>query len=188
MRQALKKDRETLGLNAGIRIVDHDPCWPTFFEREKGILVSSLENQLEGIKHIGSTAVPGLAAKPVIDIMLGLKQDVMLDACIEPLKQLGYDYISKYESSLPLRRYFEKKPIQSHGKYYTYHLHVVHIQSEFWKRHLLFRDYLRTHHDIAKQYEQVKKDLAKRFTDTNEYADAKRDFVESIIAKAERQY
>lgn len=82
-----------------------------------------------------------------------------------------------------------RRSAPTHRQYFNaYHLHVVHIGSEFWKRHLLFRDYLRVHQDIARQYEQMKKDLAKRFSDTNEYADAKTDFIESIIAKAKTQW
>lgn len=95
-------------MNVTILIVDRDPRWPAFLEQEKEIHISSLKNQLAEIEHTVSTAVPGLAAKPIIDIMLGLHQDVRLDACIKPLKQRGYEYISKYESIFPFRRYFEE--------------------------------------------------------------------------------
>ncbi len=80
-------------MNVAILIVDRNPRWPAFLEQGKEILISLLKNQLAEIKHTGSTAVPGLAAKPIIDIMLGLRQDVRLDACIKPLKQRGYVYI-----------------------------------------------------------------------------------------------
>src|SRR5206468_3912812 len=90
---------------------------------------------------------------------------------------IGYEYLPKYEDMMPFRRLFAKKPPE-HAQ--AYNLHVVHLGHDFWARHLLFRDYLRAHPEAAQQYEQHKRELAPQFTNTNEYAHAKTDFITSI--------
>ena len=157
--------------------------WAIEFAKENALLLSLIKEWAQDIQHIGSTAIPGLAAKPVIDIMIGVKGLSEADLhCVSKIQSLGYDYIQKYEVELPNRRYFQKTSPQGIR---THQIHLVEINSDIWKRHLLFRDYLRLHPTIAKQYENLKKSLAETYSDTYEYANAKTTFIRNIEAKAQ---
>jgi GrpB-like predicted nucleotidyltransferase (UPF0157 family) len=157
--------------------------WPKKFEREKKLLLKAIGEWVEDIQHVGSTAVPGLSAKPIIDIMIGIESLTDADEhCIVPLEQLGYEYVQQFESETPERRYFRKS---SQGVR-TYQIHLVEIDSDWWQRHLLFRDYLRSHPQAANEYETLKQALAKVHSDTNEYATAKTAFIRKIEKKARR--
>ncbi len=92
-----------------IVIVDYDPLWPSLFEEEKKRLLSCVGEWAQGIEHIGSTAVPGLGAKPVIDILMGVRSIWDADHhCLEPIVRLGYEYIKEYKRDFPYRRYFSQ--------------------------------------------------------------------------------
>lgn len=165
-------------------IVDYDPQWPTIFDKEKTRLLDAIGSYVTAIEHIGSTSVPNLGAKPVIDIMVGLRHLADAAHCIAPLENLGYVYVPDFEDAMPYRRYFRKTlPHDPHE--HTHHIHMVETQHEFWSRHLLFRDYLRTHPDDAAAYEKLKRELAPQFTSGSEYADAKTEFITAIMAKAQ---
>ena len=168
-------------MTARIIIAEYDPRWPVIYENEARAIRDALDDRLAAIEHVGSTAVPGLAAKPVIDIMPGVARASDLDRCVSPLVGLGYEYVPRYEASLPRRRYFRKRPPGSSS---AFHVHVVERGSEFWDRHLLFRDYLRAHPDVAREYERLKRELAPQFTDSNAYAEAKTDFIRSVENRA----
>ena len=130
------------------------------------------------IQHIGSTAIGGIQAKPVIDIIIGvheLKQ--FKQSHIQKLVNGGYDYIDKYEKDLPFRRYFEKN---DDSGLRTHQIHLVNINSAWWFRHILFRDYMRRYPAQAKSYETLKLQLAPQFDDSGEYAFAKSEYVEDI--------
>ncbi len=162
--------------------MDYDPLWPGLFEEEKDRLLSCVGKWALGIEHIGSTAVPGLGAKPVIDIMVGVR--ILQDAdyyCLAPIVSLGYEYIQKYETDFPFRRYFRRAKT---GNVFEHHIHLVEQGTEFWKRHLAFRDYLRANREAAFEYEKLKRLLAPQFNDGNEYAAAKTDFIRKIEKKA----
>ena len=167
---------------ARIIIADYDPAWPGMFAAARDELVRAIGAWVTGVEHIGSTAVPGLAAKPVIDILVGVRTLAEADAhCIAPVVALGYEYIAKYEAEMPYRRYF-KWPAGD-GRL-EHHIHLVEQGSEFWERHLLFRDYLRAHPDSVRAYERLKRKLAPRFDDVNDYADAKTEFIRRAEARA----
>ena len=156
--------------------------WPSLYEQEKEILMTVGGKWIEAIEHIGSTSIPNIYAKPVIDIMMGLKNLSIADQhLVQLIQQLGYDYIAEYEKQMPYRRYFQK--INGEGGH-THHIHLVETGTEFWNRHIAFRDYLRNHSDIAKEYEALKLSLAPKFTDTNAYASAKTDFIKRVEALA----
>lgn len=168
-----------------VRIVGYDLRWPLLYEMEKDLILSVAEGMIVRVEHIGSTAVPNLGGKPIIDIMAGVSSLSNADKCIEPLEGIGYDYFPEYEETMPERRYFQKGmfPKEQH-----YHLHMVELDSDFWRRHLLFRDYLRTHPGIAEQYYELKKKLAAEYgSDREGYTDAKTSFIESTVAKARRK-
>lgn len=164
-----------------IIISDYNTQWPVLFEQEKKILLNALDKWQIIIEHIGSTAVPGLSAKPVIDILIGIDDLARVDSeFIKIVQSLGYEYVPQYEQEIPERRYFRKN--NEHG-IRTYQIHVVQKDSDFWHRHLFFRDYLRKHPEAVKEYDVLKRELAQHHTDTQEYARAKTDFIQNILNK-----
>ena len=166
-----------------IIITEYDSSWPSLFEEEKKRLSQILPPEIV-IKHIGSTSVPGLAAKPVIDIMIGVPSLELADEmCIEPIKELGYTYVPEYEKQIPERRYFRKL---NKEEIPTHHIHLVEHNSPWWNRHMQFRDYLRQHPDAVQEYALLKKELASQFSDTNKYASAKTKFVKKIELLAKK--
>jgi GrpB-like predicted nucleotidyltransferase (UPF0157 family) len=168
-------------MSGTIVISDYNPIWPDLYAHEERRIVDALGDLLVAIEHIGSTSVPGLAAKPRIDIMPGVASEADLDRVIEPITGLGCEYIAKWEDEMPNRRLFSR---ETSGEQIACNIHVVVFGGEFWERHLLFRDYLRRNPDVAAEYERLKRDLAPRFTVSNEYARAKTDFITSIEARA----
>src|SRR5581483_5441552 len=107
-----------------IEVVDYDPAWPGIYETERAAIVAALGPMVERIEHTGSTAVPGLAAKPIVDVLLGLSGAHELDACVAPLQSIGYEYVAQYESQMPFRRYFRKRRPRHP---YPHNLHVVRV-------------------------------------------------------------
>ena len=170
-----------------MEIWEYDIAWPLKFEEQKADIMNAIGNKVAGIEHIGSTAVPGLGAKPIIDIMVGLRQLSDAKECIEPLRRIGYEYVPELEAEIPERRYFHRGPSNVPEKHY--HLHMVEIDGEFWGVQVLFRDYLRTHSDCAREYCELKKDLAAKYRLNREaYTEAKSSFIKSTIAKARNEH
>ena len=164
-----------------ITIENYNPNWRNRFETEKQLLIKTLSPLNIKIEHIGSTSVEGLAAKPIIDIMIGLENFNLADEQIEKIENLGYQYISKYEDIMPFRRFFVKE----NNGIRTHHIHMVEIGTKFWTRHLLFRDHLKINIDDRDKYCKLKKELAKQdWIDGDEYAKAKSEFIQAIERKA----
>ena len=160
-----------------VEIVEFDPAWPAMFEEEKARILEACGEWLETVEHIGSTSVPGLAAKPIIDMMPGLRRLEDGRHCIEPMEKLGYQYLGEY--GIPERLYFNRGVPRSH------HVHMFVVGHGQWDRHLLFRDYLRTHPQAAAAYADLKRELARRHReDRDAYTDAKTEFVRTIEAQA----
>lgn len=169
--------------NVPVEICEYNAAWPLKFEEQKRDLMKAIGNKVVAIEHIGSTAVPGLGAKPIIDIMVGLRQLSDAEDCVEPLRRIGYEYVPELEAEIPERRYFQKGPSNVPEKHY--HLHMVEIHGVFWNVQILFRDYLRMHSDSAQDYFRLKKDLAARYRlNRKAYTEAKTSFIRSTIAKA----
>jgi GrpB-like predicted nucleotidyltransferase (UPF0157 family) len=166
----------------GIVVVDYDPQWPKMFEEDKRAIQRALGPLVHGIEHVGSTSVPGLAAKPIIDVMLGMNVDD-LDRIIEPLRRIGYEYNPDWEISMPLRRYFRRLAADGTN---THHLHAVPHGGTFWTRHLRFRDYLRAHPGKAQEYGALKKTLAGQQQGGIDYTFAKTEFIRSVEESAAR--
>jgi GrpB-like predicted nucleotidyltransferase (UPF0157 family) len=164
-----------------IVIETYNPQWPKKFSREAFMIRLMIARYTTAIEHIGSTAVPGLAAKPIIDILIGVKNLSDSPDFIPPLIRLGYIYIPEYEVDLPERRYLYK---HRNGKS-AFHLHMVETGSDFFKRHIAFREYLRSHPDAAAQYAELKLRLAKEYgSDRAGYTNAKTNFIQDIERKA----
>lgn len=163
-----------------IVIHEYDQAWPRKFDEER-VLLEGIFPETAIIEHIGSTAVPGLAAKPIIDIMIGMSYLDEAVARVPDLSRLGYAYVPEYETLLPERRHFRKP----HNGVREYHLHCVLKHSDFWKEHLAFRDHLRRHPEAASAYAIRKKELAARFgNDRDGYTDGKGPFIRAILRKA----
>lgn len=166
-------------------IVEYDPRWQNLFAAEGARIKEALDkNILVTIEHIGSTAVPGLAAKPIIDLMVGVRSLVDAQSAISPLEALGYLYWR--ENPDPARMFFVKGMPPS-GRQRTHHVHIVEVDGEFWQR-LLFRDYLRIHKDEAQRYAALKRELAARFrNDRQRYTDGKSEYIKAVmqLARAE---
>jgi GrpB-like predicted nucleotidyltransferase (UPF0157 family) len=169
----------TASPKAEVMIVDYDPAWPARFEEERKVLRQVLTPWLAGpIEHIGSTAVPGLAAKPVIDIMAGVETLEGSRDAISAAAPLGYCYFP-YQASV---RHWMCKPSDA---FRTHHLHLVPVSSPQWMRPIAFRNYLRAHHDVAAEYERVKRDLALKFRfDREAYTEAKASFIDAVTQEA----
>lgn len=160
-----------------IKIVDYNPDWPSIYQVEKAKLEQALGHLILDIQHVGSTSVPGLAAKPIIDIAIGIKDYPMPDAAVQAVVDLGYEHMGEY--GIPRRHYFRKGAPRSH------HIHVVELRNPEWDKYILFRDYLRTHPDTAAGYEVLKRKVALQHGhDRTLYTDSKAPFIESVIEEA----
>ena len=159
-----------------IKIESYNDNWPYFFEDIKSRIMDNIDKDNITIEHIGSTSVKDLASKPIIDILIGIKFQE-LDDYITPIKDLGFTYMKEYEKEIPNRRFFF---LENNTKRIA-HIHLVKIDSRWYKRHIAFRDELRSNEVIKKEYEELKYTLAKKeWKDGNEYADAKTKFIKSI--------
>ena len=159
-----------------IIIVDYDANWSIEYEQEKIEIIEALGDRIVDIQHIGSTSVPGLAAKPVIDILLGLKIPLKPDQ-ISSLEALGYLYLGEF--GITGRHYFRR------GIPRTHQIHAVQVNSEFWKTHILFRDFLRTHPAAAQEYEALKRHLAVEFCyERDRYTDSKAPLIHQLLVQA----
>jgi GrpB-like predicted nucleotidyltransferase (UPF0157 family) len=161
-----------------IHIVAYDPSWPNKFEREKELLQQTIKDFIVGgIHHVGSTSIPGLAAKPIIDIMIGgesLEKGKTLIPLLEKIQYCFYPY-------KPDQMVWFCKPSPYKR---TYHLHLIEYGSKLWKDRLVFRNYLRQHPDSRDEYARLKIKLAEKFRDDREaYTDAKEEFVNGILEK-----
>jgi GrpB-like predicted nucleotidyltransferase (UPF0157 family) len=160
-------------------LAPYNPDWPRRFEEERCVLAAVFAGVEAIIEHVGSKAVPGLGGKPVIDVMVGLRLLADVEARIPSLEAVGYEYVPQYEKQLPVRRYFRKPRFDAR----EFHVHCVVKGSEFWIRHLAFRDYLRAHPESASAYYNLKRDLATRLS-KEKYTDAKSSFIEGVLALA----
>jgi GrpB-like predicted nucleotidyltransferase (UPF0157 family) len=167
---------------ASIHVVPYDASWPERFEAERRLLAELLEPWLVGpVEHIGSTAVPGLAAKPVIDILGPVRDLDSSRSAIEALRALSYRYC-EYRADV---MHWFCKPSDDER---THHLHLVPFGSPLWHARLHFRDALRADAALAAEYRALKLGLAELHrTDRDAYTDAKAPFVERVLADVARR-
>jgi GrpB-like predicted nucleotidyltransferase (UPF0157 family) len=160
-----------------IIVVDYDPAWPEQFARIAAQVRTAAGELIPEVHHVGSTSVPGLAAKPIIDLLGGVRALRDAEAAREALEQIGFVYTPQYEHEMPDRRYFTQMN--------AVHFHVVEIGHEFYERHLAFRDWLRTHPEDRDAYAALKRELAQQYRDQRAaYTDAKTEFIRAIEHKA----
>ena len=163
---------------APVEILQYDSTWPSRFERERALLETILAPWLAGpIEHIGSTAIPGMVAKPVIDIMAAVESLDASRRAISAATNAGYLYFP-YRPEL---QHWFCKPSQA---FRTHHLHLVPFSSQLWLERLAFRDRLRRDPDLASEYAELKSTLAAKFKlDREAYTDAKAPFVQRVLAQ-----
>lgn len=163
-----------------VAVVDYDPAWPARFAHERALMQRTLGSLALAIEHIGSTAVPGLAAKPIIDIMAGVPQLADGERCIEPLNAACYEY--RGDGGIPDHHCFRK------GDPRAFHLHMVEFGNAFWQEHIVFRDTLRSSPELAREYGELKKRLAVEYrTRRLDYTKAKAPFIRAALAEAGRE-
>ncbi|MHA1977877.1 MAG: GrpB family protein [Candidatus Hodarchaeales archaeon] len=163
-----------------VQLVEYQKSWDYRFQFESAMILLALGDLIEGIEHIGSTAIPGIIAKPIIDILIGIKDLKDVFAHLKVLEVLDYSYTA--EAGDDKRRFFKK------GSPRLFHLHFVRYESKEWKDHILFRDILLQDEGKRYRYQKLKMELAQKFpTERNKYAEAKTPFINQILKPVARK-
>jgi GrpB-like predicted nucleotidyltransferase (UPF0157 family) len=162
-----------------IYIADYDERWPALYEEVGGPLAEAFGDYMVEMQHIGSTSVPGLGAKPIIDIAVDLRDYPLPQEVIEAVEKLGYTHMGEY--GISGRHYFKRYDEDG----LMVHVHAYSPGNDELTKHILFRDYMRTHPEAARKYELLKRDLASKYVDQRQvYTESKSDFVQEILRKA----
>ncbi|MGG0646516.1 GrpB family protein [Bacillus mycoides] len=165
-----------------VKLEPYNKEWENMFNVDKILISDVLKGKFSQIEHIGSTAIPGMWAKPLIDIAVAV-EDLSLvdDDAIEKLASIGYEYVPK--------EYFPKRKFFRRGEWGagTHHLHIYEIDSYEWQNIILFRNYLRLHKEVAQEYIELKKQLASKHERVN-YTNLKAPFIQKVIYAARNEY
>jgi GrpB-like predicted nucleotidyltransferase (UPF0157 family) len=168
-----------------ILLVEYNPAWPQRFEEERGRILAAAGEYIEAIEHVGSTSIPGLVAKPIIDILAIVRDLSLVEHCVEPLARLGYGYLG--ECGIAGRHYF-RRPNTDNWLERIAQIHMCTPEGREGRRQRLFRNYLRAHPEVAQEYARLKQANLERLGSHPDahtlYPDAKTEFVESVLAKA----
>lgn len=174
----------SLGLQKGaVAVHTYTPYWTEAFEKEKAFLLERFSHVFLEISHGGSTSVPGLSAKPIIDVFVAMRNLSDYQTVQEELEVLGYEYYG--EDGVPGRHFFLK--VQNRRG--THHIQLMTYDSPHWENHLALREYYRAHPQIRDQYAALKRELAERYPDDrNAYNNGKKSFVNATLEKARAYY
>lgn len=164
-----------------IRLTEYNENWVRMYEEEAHLLKNIFGEEINKFEHFGSTAIPGMKAKPVIDMMCIVRDIEIIDGFNERMYSLGYDVAGEW--GIPGRRLFRKG-----GEKRTHHIHIYQFDNPQIQRHLIFRDFLRSHPDEVELYRNMKEELAQRFDDTSFYSKAKKPFVQEVQNRALQWY
>ncbi|MGB2762332.1 MAG: GrpB family protein [Minisyncoccales bacterium] len=169
-----------IGLQRGkVKLSPYVPEWKRLYKKEEKLLCSSIGKYIEDIQHVGSTSIPGVKSKPIIDIAIGVKSLRIGRKCIKPLEKLGYEY--KGDAGIAGRHFFAKGSKMNR----IYYIHIEKLNDKLWKNHIVFRDYLRRHKEAIKEYNKLKEKLAKEHKDDRDtYTIKKATFIQRILRKA----
>ncbi len=167
-----------IGLEKGmVKLAPYSEEWKLVFESEKAILQAAVGAYILDIQHVGSTSIPGMLAKPIVDIAIAVADFEEARACIPPIEGLGYEF--RGELGIPRRHYFVK------GDPRIFHLHIVERHSLEWENLILFRDTLCQHAHVAEEYAELKTQLAMVYPrDRSAYLDGKAAFIERVLQQA----
>jgi GrpB-like predicted nucleotidyltransferase (UPF0157 family) len=172
---------DPLGLESGaVHLAEYDPRWSMLFVAEQAQLRAACGSLPLRFEHIGGTSIPGMCAKPVLDILAGRPPEITARDCVPALTRCGYDH--RGEQGVPGREFFRR------GMPRAYHVHLVEAGGRLWREYLAFRDYLRSHPDAARQFGDLKRTLAARFPrDREAYTNGKTASVREILQLASGQ-
>jgi len=163
-----------------VEVVPHNPKWHDAFEAESKRIAQALGDNIATIHHIGSTAIPTIHAKPIIDFLVEVKDINKVDEQSNSLEKLGYEAMGEF--GIPGRRYFRKNNADGIR---TYQIHTFAAGSSEIERHLAFRDYMNTHPEDAQKYSNLKQELAEKYADDYErYMDGKDAFIKEMEKRA----
>jgi GrpB-like predicted nucleotidyltransferase (UPF0157 family) len=163
-----------------VTVVEYDAAWPPTFGVAAGELAAAMGQNLAAIHHIGSTSIPDMWAKPVIDMLAVVRDLAVLDQLSPPIERLGYEAMGEF--GIAGRRYFRRT---SPAGPRTHQLHAFADGSPHIARHLAFRDFLRAHADVAAEYATLKRRLAQQHPEDMEaYMDGKDAFIKEVVARA----
>jgi GrpB-like predicted nucleotidyltransferase (UPF0157 family) len=170
---------ELIGLKRGtLALVPHRAEWEAIFREEKARLLSGLGARVTAVEHVGSTAIPGLVAKPIIDIIVALKRFEDGFRCVPFMESLGYCFLGEY--GIPGRHYF-----RTNSEIVKFHVHMFQKDDPAVWRHLAFRDYLLARPETAAEYAALKMKLKETCgDDAQKYTDGKAGFINHIVARA----
>lgn len=171
-----ENSHSVLGLdNNAVRLNDYTPLWADLYREEEERIMAVVGHLIVDLQHIGSTAIPGIRAKPILDMMAGVTQLEKALVCQAPLEAIGYDYIA--QAGIANDYVFGK------GVARTHYLHVVEYGGAKWTNHLRFRDRLRNDPELAQAYEKLKEELSQKFNDSRaKYHDAKSKFITEVVS------
>ena len=174
------KKRKIIGLQQKkVKLLAYNTAWPRLYKREEKLLLSVAREYILDIQHIGSTSVPGMKAKPIIDIVIGVKSLKDGKKCVGGLEKIGYEY--KHDAGVKGRHFF----VKGTEKNRTHYIHIVKLNGNNWENYIYFRDYLRAHKIAVIKYNKLKEQLAKKYKhDRDTYTTRKSFFIQGIIKKA----
>ena len=169
-----------IGLRKGtVTVVYHNPEWNRLFEQERRLLWKTIGNIVVDIQHVGSTAVVGLQAKPILDIAVAVTSQRVVPACVPPLLRIGY--IDRGDKGRDGGHLFVK---ESAPEVRTHHLHLVPVDDPQWRDYMRFRDILRADEELRASYSALKSGLQKRFPlDRESYTAAKKEFIRDVLRR-----
>jgi GrpB-like predicted nucleotidyltransferase (UPF0157 family) len=176
--EAFQERKMVLGLQSGVvEIVAYQKDWAHLYEEEKQRITAAIGEHVLEVQHVGSTSIPGMPSKPIVDIGIAVHNFEEAQVCILPMQAIGHEY--KGEFGIPRRHYFIK------GEPRTHHVHMVEEDSRDWQGMLLFRDFLRAHPDAARDYADLKRRLASQHrTDAETYTNEKGPVIQKVLKQA----
>lgn len=166
-----------------VTVYPYDPTWPMEYKKEEKILNELLEDFDVRIEHVGSTSIPGLSAKPIIDIAVGAKTKEELFAVADRLGEAGYDMQDSYE------RKGEVLARKGAPECRTHYIHIQLLGSEYWNEFIYFKRYMLDHPESVKEYQKLKEELSVKYADERKkYTASKDEFISNILDKAYKMY
>jgi GrpB-like predicted nucleotidyltransferase (UPF0157 family) len=174
-----------MDVSCPVVIVDYDARWPLVYEEEKLCILGVAENRILDVAHIGSTAVVGLGAKPIVDIMAGVNGSSETDELSPLLREMGYKDVIRQLGHSEWYYCLTKVVHGEEAWLQNFHLHLMKFRSEPWKRHVLFRDFLRNHPEAVQKYDKFKRMMAAKYgVDRESCTNAKTGFIASVVNQA----